>query len=60
MMKNILKRTLSVLLVLTLVFTTFMIFDPTVFFPTAEASVSATNPSYSGDLYFIVPEAIYA
>ncbi|MBQ7542697.1 MAG: InlB B-repeat-containing protein, partial [Clostridia bacterium] len=58
MIKNILKRTLSVLLALTMVFTTFVIFDPTSLFPQAEASVTRTDRSYE-DVFFIVPETIY-
>ncbi len=59
MIRNVMKRTLSVLLVLTLVFTTFVIFDPSVFFPTAEAATSTKNQEPYSPLFFNVPEAIY-
>ena len=39
MLKNILKRTLSTMLVIMLVATTFFIFDPSVFFPEAVSAV---------------------
>ena len=59
MIRNVMKRTLSVLLVLTLVFTTFVIFDPTALFPTAEAATAAKNTEPYSPLFFNVPEAIY-
>ncbi|MBR5619535.1 MAG: InlB B-repeat-containing protein, partial [Clostridia bacterium] len=52
------KRALSVMLATVMILTTFFIFDPSGMFPTAEAAVTATDPTY-GDLYFVVPEAIY-
>ncbi|MBR7063410.1 MAG: hypothetical protein IKI42_10305, partial [Clostridia bacterium] len=57
MLRKIMKRLLSTVLVLILVFTTFFIFDPAVLFPKAEAGLSQSE-AYA-DLYFVVPEAIY-
>ena len=59
MLKNILKRTLSTMLVLLLVATTFFIFDPSVVFTTAEATVAATNNNPTDNVTFVVPEVIY-
>ena len=55
MLKNICKRVLSTVLVLTLIATTFFIFDPTALFPKAEAAVTSTG----NELLFVVPETIY-
>ena len=55
MLKNICKRVLSTVLVLTLIATTFFIFDPTALFPKAEAAVTQTGSA----LMFFPPEAIY-
>ena len=59
MLKNILKRTMSTFLALTLVLTTFCFFDVSVLFPTAEAAISSVSGPSGEDVYIIVPETFY-
>ena len=55
MLKNVFRKTLSVVVALIMVFTTFCIAVPF----TASAAVSAASASNAGNVYFVVPEAIY-
>ena len=58
MLKKLAKRLLAAVIVMIMVFTTFMIFDPTALFPVAEATLSKTTAS-EPTVTFYVPELIY-
>ena len=55
MLKNVTRKTLSVVIALVMVLTTFCMALPL----TASATVTAASASNADDVYFVVPEAIY-
>ena len=55
MLKNVIRRTWSVLIALVMVWTTFCIGQPLM----ASATVTASTPSTLSGVKFVVPEAIY-
>ena len=55
MLKNVFRRTLSVIIALVMVFTTFCFAQPI----TASAAVAKAASSNADNVYFVVPEAIY-
>ena len=55
MLKNSFRRTLSVMIALVMIWTTFCIGQPL----TASATVTASTPSNASGVFFVVPEAIY-
>ncbi len=59
MIRKAMKRTLSVVLALTLVLTTFLIFDPTALFPKAEAATAGSELAlWAPEVIYLYPDAL--
>ena len=59
MLKNVFRKSCSVLLALALILTSFCLADPSSLFPTADASVSTAKSDDIAPVTFVVPETIY-